>query len=118
MRQVDSHRGAILPPAGSTLLKRSSFTCALLLVTVSGLAHAAPAQSRARPLPLHEPLFELGVPVPAPLTLDVPRYDELLSGVMQRMGWAPEEFTGYRLRMSYPPLPAAFFMRYELPLDD
>ena len=87
-------------------------------VTLSSMIEPRETEAEHSRLPLHEPLFELGVPTPAPLTLDVPRYDEMLSGVMQRMGWAPEEFTGYRLRMSYPPLPTALIMRYELPLAD
>lgn len=36
--------------------------------------------------------------------------------VMARMGWAPEEFNGFRLRMNYPPLPAVLTMRYDLPV--
>jgi hypothetical protein len=67
-------------------------------------------------LPLHEALTELGAPLPAPLTLEVPRYQEMIDLVMARMGWAPEEFVGFRLRMNYPPLPAVLTMRYELPV--
>jgi hypothetical protein len=67
-------------------------------------------------LPLHEALSELGAPSPAPLTLEVPRYQEMIDLVMARTGWAPEEFAGFRLRMNYPPLPAVLTMRYELPV--
>ncbi|WP_077036942.1 hypothetical protein [Pelomonas sp. KK5] len=73
-----------------------------------------PDAERSR-LPLHEPLIELGVPSPAPLTLEVPRHAELMELVMTRMGWSSDEFIGFRLRMNYPPLPAALVMRYELP---
>jgi hypothetical protein len=85
-------------------------------VTLSSMIDPRETEAPHNRLPLHEPLFELGAPAPAPLTLEVPRYDEMISSVMQRMGWAPEEFAGYRVRMSYPPLPAALIMRYELPL--
>ncbi|HEY4081201.1 MAG TPA: hypothetical protein VGM81_10910 [Burkholderiaceae bacterium] len=66
-------------------------------------------------LPLHEPLIRLGVPSPAPLTLEVPRYAEMIDLAVTRMKRTPQEFVGFRLRMNYPPLPAALVMKYELP---
>ena len=84
-------------------------------VTMSSLIEPRePDADRCR-LPLHEPVIELGAPSPAPLTLEVPRYGEMIDLVMARMGWTPEEFTGFRVRMNYPPLPAVLVMRYELP---
>ena len=84
-------------------------------VILSSLIEPRDPVAERNALPLHEPLIELGVPSPAPLTLEVPRYSELIELVMTRMGWAPTEFVGFRVRMNYPPLPAALIMKYELP---
>jgi hypothetical protein len=74
-----------------------------------------PDADRSR-LPLHEPVIELGAPSPAPLTLEMPRYGEMVERVYARTGWAPEEFVGFRVKMAYPPLPTVLMMRYELPV--
>jgi len=66
-------------------------------------------------LPLLEPLVELGAPTPAPLTLEVPRYAEMLDLVFDRTGWRPDEFLGYRLKMAYPPMPAQLLMQCAMP---
>lgn len=84
-------------------------------VTLSSLIDAnEPDPERSR-LPLNDPLIDLGVPTPAPFTLEVPRYAEMFDLVMTRMQWSAEDFLGYRMRINYPPLPAALVMRYELP---
>lgn len=86
------------------------------VVTFSSLMEPRdPGLHRSR-LPLHEPLIELGAPSPAPLPLEVPRYEEMIAPAMSRMGWAPEEFAGFRLRTNDPPLPAVLTMRYGLPV--
>ena len=84
-------------------------------VTLSSRIDPGELDAERNRLPLHEPLIELGVPSPPPLTLEVPRYSEMIATVMARMGWSAEEFSGYRLRMAYPPLPTLLVMRYELP---
>jgi len=84
-------------------------------VTLSSLIELHEQDPERSRLPLNDPLIELGIPAPAPLTLEVPRYAEMFDLVMTRMNWSAEDFVGYRLRMNYPPLPAALVMRYELP---
>ena len=71
-----------------------------------------PARNR---LPLPEPMVELGPPSPTPLTLEVPRYGEMIDLVQARTGWPLSTFHGFRVRVAYPPLPAALRMTYPLP---
>jgi hypothetical protein len=66
-------------------------------------------------LPLYESLIELGPAFPAPATLEMPRYPDLLRAVFQRTGWSPTEFRGFRIKMAYPPLFTALLLRYPLP---
>lgn len=73
-----------------------------------------PDAERSR-LPLHEPLIELGAPSPAPLTLEVPRYAEMIDLVFDRTDWPRDQFTGFRLKLAYAPIPAVLTMRYALP---
>lgn len=72
-----------------------------------------PGLDRSR-LPLHETLTELGPASTPPLTLEVPRYADMLARVFERTGWSAEEFHGFRLKMAYPPMPAVLSMSYEL----
>ncbi len=66
-------------------------------------------------LPLSEPLLELGAPVPARVTPEVPRYSEMLDLAFNRTGWSPAAFRGFRLKMAYPPMQTALLMRFPLP---
>lgn len=72
-----------------------------------------PGLERSR-LPLHEKLEALGPASEPPLTLEVPRYHDMLARVFERTGWAANEFHGFRLKMAYPPMPAVLSMSYEL----
>lgn len=84
-------------------------------VTLGSLIEPRHPDAERNRLPLAEPLIELGALSPSPLTLDVPRYGEMIDLVMSRMAWAPEEFLGFRLKMAYPPMPAVLTMKYPLP---
>jgi hypothetical protein len=48
-------------------------------------------------------------------TAEVPRYGELIQRLMEQMGWNPKDFDVYRIRMRYPPLPAAVMLQHDLP---
>ena len=39
----------------------------------------------------------------------------LIASVCDRLGWKLEEFRGYRVVMSYPPIPTVLILRYPLP---
>lgn len=66
-------------------------------------------------LPLNEPLQELGAG-PLPLaTPEVPRYNQMVQAAFERMGWDPEQFFGFRMKIAYPACPTALVLRYPLP---
>jgi hypothetical protein len=46
---------------------------------------------------------------------DVPNYPRMIEWAMGSMGHEPSEFAGYRIRMRYPILSTAIYMRFELP---
>jgi hypothetical protein len=48
-------------------------------------------------------------------TPDVPRYVELGRHVFERLGWDGDRFRVHRLRLAYPPMPAAVAIAHELP---
>lgn len=50
-----------------------------------------------------------------PSTEDYPRHTELVATTLGALGGRVEEFRGFRVRMPYPPIPAAAVLRYELP---
>ena len=78
----------------------------------SGMDGAWPRPEQDR-MALSEPILDLGRP-PNVATPDVPRYPKLLELACERLGSAPRDFHGYRLVMSYPPIPTALVLRYEL----
>lgn len=84
------------------------------VVLASLIEPREPDMERNR-MPLHEELQELGSAATAPLTLEVPRYGEMLEMAFGRAGWRAGEFVGYRVKMAYPPLPAVLMMTYPLP---
>lgn len=74
-----------------------------------------PDDSRDRGrLPLAEDLIDLGSP-PEPPTPETPRYNDMIALAAERLGWKLADFTGFRLRLRYPPIPALAVFRYELP---
>lgn len=82
---------------------------------LSSLIEPREPEAEHNQLPLAEPLLALGAPSPAPLTLEVPRYDEMLGMVFARAGWNAKDFVGFRIRLAYAPIPALLSMTYELP---
>jgi hypothetical protein len=67
------------------------------------------------PLPLNDPLIELGSASIAPVTSEVPEYAEMLDTIFSRTGWNRRAFRGFRVRMAYPAVPAMLVMKYSLP---
>lgn len=66
-------------------------------------------------LPLRQGLIDLGASPPDATTPEFPRHQKLVEQVCERLGWSSNEFTGYRLRLPYPPIPALATLRHELP---
>jgi len=46
---------------------------------------------------------------------EYPQYVEMISHVMERLGWDPKEFDAYRHRLVYPVMPSAVVCRADLP---
>jgi hypothetical protein len=66
-------------------------------------------------LPVNVTVEYLGNGPAALHTPDVPRYVELGRYVFERLGWDGDRFRVHRLRLAYPPIPAAVAVLHELP---
>jgi hypothetical protein len=66
-------------------------------------------------LPVSPPVDFLGSGPPIASTADIPRYQEMIDHIFQRVGWRAEEFRGYRVVLAYPPIPAAAVLSFDLP---
>ena len=62
-------------------------------------------------IPLPDRVEELGCPAVI-ASRHVPRYREIVDLALEQMGRQPGEFRGYRLTLSYPPIPAAPLLVY------
>jgi hypothetical protein len=69
-------------------------------------------------LPLLEPVQELGRGVSNMASSHVPRYTDLLRVALDKVGWDADAFRGFRLAMSYPPIPTTAAMWWPLPAAD
>lgn len=65
-------------------------------------------------LPLAERCVELAGHPPAVATPLVPRYTELVHLVMERLGYSPREFRGWRLLIPWPPMTSTAVLRWPL----
>jgi len=66
-------------------------------------------------LPVSISVEYLGMGPAALHTPDVPRYVELGRHAFERLGWDGDRFRVHRLRLAYPPIPAAVAIVHELP---
>jgi hypothetical protein len=58
---------------------------------------------------------ELGQGIAVAASPDVPQYAELLQAAFDRLAWSDQDFAVYRLRLSYPILPTAVVLQFDLP---
>ncbi len=65
-------------------------------------------------LPVGEEVTPLGAYPPSMMAPEFPAYGQLIRSIFSRMGWAPADFRGYRLRLKYPPVPSVAVFRYPL----
>ncbi|MGD8450532.1 MAG: hypothetical protein PVJ57_01830 [Phycisphaerae bacterium] len=65
-------------------------------------------------LPAAETVKSLGAFPPMTATPDVPRYADMTAYVFERCGWQAADFAGFRLQMTYPPLPAVAVLQWPL----
>jgi hypothetical protein len=66
-------------------------------------------------LPLPEGIQDLSGSPPRPATSEIPSYVQLTELVMERLGHKPQDFSGVRIQVRFPPIPSLLLYRYELP---
>jgi len=66
-------------------------------------------------LPVPEKVEHLGRGGRRLRTAEVPRYQEMMDVICERLGWKLEDFEHYRVRMRYPPMPTAVMVEHDLP---
>ncbi|MGD8450673.1 MAG: hypothetical protein PVJ57_02545 [Phycisphaerae bacterium] len=66
-------------------------------------------------LPITAAVEYLGSGPPTVDIVEVPRYREMVDQVFARAGWEARDFRAYRVRMTYPPIPAMAVLHFELP---
>ena len=59
--------------------------------------------------------IDLGSGPPDLTTPSLPRYPKLVPRVFERLGASARDFTGFRLRIAYPPIPTLALFRHSLP---
>jgi hypothetical protein len=83
-----------------------------LLPGEAPVAHPATDRQKIR---MHQPVDRLHQN-PLDLTVhDVPNYSQMFEWAFSAMGHKSSEFAGYRVRMKYPILSSAMYMRFDLP---
>jgi hypothetical protein len=73
-----------------------------------------PVAAQPMELPLGTTLADLGAGPPDLTTPEMPNYAELVHSAMAKLGYKPEDFQAYRLRLRYPPIPAVSILRHPL----
>jgi hypothetical protein len=66
-------------------------------------------------LPVGDPVISLGGQPPDVLTPEFPRYAKMIQYVFTKAGWNMNDFSGFRVKLRYPPIPAVAILRYPLP---
>jgi hypothetical protein len=64
-------------------------------------------------MPMPEDVVELGSP-PSMTAIEIPRYQQLIERVLERLGRTPQEFVGFRHRVRYPTIPTIAVFRHPL----
>jgi len=65
-------------------------------------------------LPIAERPYELGPGASGALSPHIPWYPRLVTTVAERIGHRPEDFSGSRFEMAFPPIPTALVRRFPL----
>lgn len=88
-------------------------------VSVFGFPHGGldspAAQGNKNVLPFALEPEEIAGSPPAVATPLAPRYSNMINRVYQRMGWTPNEFRGWRVQFSFPPMSSRVVLRWMLP---
>lgn len=82
---------------------------------VRGVVHRQAERLDADLLPIGAEVASLGRGLGVVVTPDLPRHAELVAWACARVGWAPEQFEAYRVRIAFPPMPSTVVLSVELP---
>ncbi len=66
-------------------------------------------------LEVAEKLTHLGMGLHRIRTVDVPEYHSILHRAFRRIGFDPNDFHVYRIRLRYPPIPTSAMVKFDLP---
>ena len=83
---------------------------------LNGLYPFSPVDEKDRTIPTQERPELLGTGAANLASDRVPRCAELTQYTIRAGGWDPEDFTVWRVSMSYPPIPSAVVLSMELPV--
>jgi hypothetical protein len=78
-------------------------------------ADGLPTPARGNKLPLGDVVQALGSSPPVFTTPDVPSHSAMMSSSFAHLGQDPDEFTGYRVALRYPPIPTNLILDCEIP---
>ena len=87
------------------------------LVTYSmlnGDLHFPLSKNQRYHLPGRTQVQSLGSSLPGLATPHIPRYGQLVTRTCEAIGYPLEEFQGFRVTLSYPPIPSMFVMHHHL----
>jgi hypothetical protein len=66
-------------------------------------------------MPVEETVECLGTGLSGIRSVDIPRYQEMISDVFTRLGWDAEQFEAHRLQVVYPMIPTSMRLVHQLP---
>lgn len=82
---------------------------------VNGVHWDEQSPAHAEVLPLVERVDHRGAGLSNAALMDVPQYRNLMDFSFAAVGWNPNDFALFRLKMDYPPISTALVMKLELP---
>lgn len=85
-----------------------------LVNELPGGFRAAPGNSGPHVLPMPDAVVDLGSGPPDLITVEVPRYREMVEFAATQIGHRLDEFRVFRLRLKYPPIPTLALLRHRL----
>ncbi|MCA9297323.1 MAG: hypothetical protein KC983_12420, partial [Phycisphaerales bacterium] len=65
-------------------------------------------------LPLHQQVQPLGSGTAGAVAPELRSYRTMIESVFNRAGWNARDFSGFRFRLKYPPIPTVAVLRYPL----
>lgn len=77
-----------------------------------------PRLNESHILPIRDKAVYMGGDISVLHTTELPRYTEVLSWSLRRLGWQDADYQIFRIRMEYPILPSSVIMEFQLPDRD